>query len=448
MQFLYGLLGFTITIGILVVIHEYGHFFVARCFNVKILRFSLGFGKPLLTWRGKRDGTLYTLAPIPLGGFVQMLGEHEDEEVAPEDRGRTFKDLCPWKRFLVAFAGPAVNLLFAVVVFALLFMTGVRDLRPEVAFIAPDSMAEAAGLRVGDELVAIDGTKTPLFPDAQMALVNAPNGVFDMDVVGKDGQERRVQLDFSTRRAGDEFDLGALSGMYLFGDWLPARVKEVSPASAAERMGVQAGDEIMTLDGKFVDILRLSRLLQDRAGKTVDIGVWRDGGLHDLSGKLGSRTLENGQEVGFLGVQWQTPPFEAYMRTERYGLFASLSKGVEKTLYYVYSTYHMFGRLIRGEMSMKNVGGPILIGDISGKAIQIGLEFFLNFLGLISLSLAAINLLPIPMLDGGHMLFSLIEMLRGKPLQPYMMEWLYRFGGALILCFMIFVIFMDVSRYV
>lgn len=445
MQILQGILGFIITIGILVTIHEYGHFVVARFFNVKILRFSIGFGKPIWTWRGKRDGTLYTLAPIPLGGFVQMLGEREDEEIAEEDKMRTFKAQSPWKRFLIAFAGPGVNLLFAVLVFSLLFITGVRDLRPEIAYIKADSPAALAGLRVGDEILSINGKKTPLFPDALQGLLNAPNGPFQI-TVARGLRDIPVTLDFSNRKAGDEFDLGRFSGMYLFGDWLPAVVHRVLEQSAAEKMGLKEGDRIIACDGEDADIIRLSRILQKKPNQPIVLSILREGQVLNLKGKLSEREVE-GEKIGFLGVEWQRLQFEDYQRTERYGVATSFVKGVEKTVFYVKSTYLMFARLIKHEVSIKNLGGPILIGDISGKAMRFGLEIFLNFLGLISLSLAAINLLPIPVLDGGHMLLSLIEGIRGKPMTEMTTEWLYRIGASIVFGFMALVIIQDLNRY-
>ena len=228
---LWGILGFIITIGILVTIHEWGHFWVARRFDVKILRFSLGFGKPFLTWRGKKDGTLYTLAPIPLGGFVQMLGESSDEAVDAAEKHRTFQAKKAWQRFLIAFAGPAVNLLFAVLAFAALYLYGVQGLRPEVARVAPDSLAARAGLQVGDQIRAIEGKDTPLSSDAHISLVGAPRRSDVNIVIQRDGEERILALDLSSLRAGDELKMDEATGLYLVDEWLQRWVSKRATAS-------------------------------------------------------------------------------------------------------------------------------------------------------------------------------------------------------------------------
>lgn len=444
---LWGVLGFVVTIGILVVIHEYGHFWVARRFDVKILRFSLGFGKPLLSWRGKKDATLYTLAPIPLGGFVQMYGEDGAEPVPDAEKGRTFAAKPAWQRFLIAFAGPAVNLIFAVLAFALLFMLGVQGVKPEVSYVAPDSIAAQAGLQVGDVITRVDGTQTPLGMDAHVALVSAPRGDVQIDYLTPNQQPRSAVLNLSGLRAGDELDMAAATGLYLADEWQPAVIEEVVADSPAAAIGLQVGDQIVALDdARHLDLFRANDWVAVHANARLTMTVRRDGQLLTLHGQLGERDYE-GRTIGYLGIRWQAPDFSDLRVTERYGFFTSLERGVGKTWYYTRLTFNMFARMIRGEISLDNMGGPLTIGDAAGKTIRYGWETFLNFLGIVSLSLAAINLLPIPMLDGGHMLLSAIEMVRGKPLRERTMKWVMNTGTFVVLCFMAFVILNDIQRY-
>lgn len=445
---LWGILGFIITIGILVTIHEWGHFWVARRFDVKILRFSLGFGKPFLTWRGKKDGTLYTLAPIPLGGFVQMLGESSDEAVDAAEKHRTFQAKKAWQRFLIAFAGPAVNLLFAVLAFAALYLYGVQGLRPEVARVAPDSLAARAGLQVGDQIRAIEGKDTPLSSDAHISLVGAPRRSDVNIVIQRDGEERILALDLSSLRAGDELKMDEATGLYLVDEWLPAEVAETVPDSPAAAMGIQKGDRITAVNGEAQDLIRIGKVIAaGKPGDTISITVMRADSEQTLHGQLGTRTDKKGKTHGFLGVKWQRVDVSAYQSVERYGFWASLGHGWDKVVYYVRLTYNMFGRMFAGKISLDNIGGPLTIGDAAGKTLSYGWDIFLNFLGVVSLSLAAINLLPVPMLDGGHMLFYALETVRGKPLSATTMKWALRVGATLVYALMLFVVLKDFWKY-
>lgn len=465
---IWGILGFLITIGVLVTIHEWGHFAVARFFGVKILRFSLGFGKPILSWTGKKDGTQYTLAPIPLGGFVQMYGEKDGEEIPAEDKARTFFGRPAWQRFLIAFAGPAVNLLFAILAFALLFMLGVKGISPTILHVAPQSLAANAGLAVGDVITKIDGRTVKLATDAHVALATADRGVIEMQYQ-RDGQQGAVQLDLSALKAGDELNMAPVLGMYLADEWWPAKVGAVltekdraayrlheGSTFAAAQMGLQAGDQILAINGEALQehdgAFRISdKLFAMKPQDTVTLHILRDGQEFSISGQLGRQIVED-KTYPFLGVAWMRMPnrdfFARYEIVERYSPLTSLGKGVEKTVGYVRMTFAMFGRLIQRQISFDNMGGPITIGDAAGKTLKIGWEEFLNFLGIVSLSLAAINLLPIPMLDGGHMVFTALETIRGKGLSEKTMTWCYRIGASLVLSFMALVLLNDLWRYV
>jgi RIP metalloprotease rseP len=445
---LWGILGFIITIGILVTIHEWGHFWVARRCDVKIIRFSLGFGKPFLSWRGKKDGTLYTLAWIPLGGFVKMLGESSEESVDEAEKNRAFWAKKAWQRFLIVSAGPAINLLFAVFAFAALYLYGVQGLRPEVARVVPDSLAAHAGLQIGDQIRVIEGKEIKLSSDAHIALIGAPRRSDVNLVIERDGETRNLILDLSGLRAGDELKMDEITGLYLVDEWLPAIVAETLPDSPAAKMGLQKDDRITAINGEVQDRIRISKAIASiKPGESVNITIERAGREQTLQGILGSRENDKEKKQGFLGVKWQPVNVSAYQTVERYGLWASLGHGWNKVVYYVRLTYDMFGRMIVGKVSLDNIGGPLTIGDAAGKTLRYGWDIFLNFLGIVSLSLAAINLLPVPMLDGGHMFFYALEMVRGKPLPEAVMNGTFFVGKILVYALMLFVVLKDLWKY-
>ncbi|MBR1375932.1 MAG: RIP metalloprotease RseP [Cardiobacteriaceae bacterium] len=458
---LWGILGFVITIGIMVTIHEWGHFIVARYFDVKILRFSVGFGKPLLTWKGKKDATEYTLAPIPLGGFVQMLGEDakklNETELSEEDKKRTFIAKPAWQRFLIAFAGPFVNFIFAVIAFACLFISGVDGLKPEVLYVAENSIAAESGIQAGDVIVGVNGRRVKLAVDYAVALADAGHSEKVEIEYSRRGQLHKGYMNFSSLKAGDELHLQEVIGLYGIEKYSQAAiVYDVIADKPAEKMGLKKGDEIIAVNGKEIPagIARfvLSEEIAKSPNQAIELTVIRGKEEIKLSTTVG--ISENNPNRGYLGFYYgfKQPDFDFFARygiTERYGIFTSIAKGFDKTIYYMKVTYLMLGRLVTRDISPKNMGGPLTIGDIAGKTIRIGGDIFFNFLGLVSLSLAVINLLPIPMLDGGHLLLCTIEMLRGgKPLPEKMTQWLYYLGATVVFSFMALVIFYDILKYI
>lgn len=457
MNILWGLLGFAITIGILVTIHEWGHFAVARFFGVKILRFSLGFGKPFLSWTGKKDGTQYTLAPIPLGGFVQMLGENSDDgDIAPEDKNRTFAGKPAWQRFLIAFAGPFVNLAFAVFAFAAVYWHGIEGVYPEIIYVQPHSIAAEAGLRAGDRFLEIDGYAVRLSTDANIALVGAGHKTTPIRYQRTDGSVAETSLDLRQLKAGDELHIGEVMGLRMADEWFPARVGKVIADSPAAKAGLQVDDRIAAIDGKAIEttagVYQATDVIKTLGNKEAVLSIERQGQLLTLPVHFEEKTNANGKKAGYLGIYWgwQKPDaafFDHYGTVERYGIFTALQKGAQKVVYYVDLTFTMFGRMLSHKVSLDNMGGPLTIGDAAGQTLQLGATVFLNFLGLVSLSLAAINLLPIPMLDGGHMLFCVVEMVRGKALSEKTMQWCYRVGATLVFTFMGLLILKDFWKY-
>lgn len=434
---LLGVIGFILTIGILVTIHEWGHFYVARLCDVKILKFSLGFGRPLFSWRGEKDNTIYQISWIPLGGYVQMLGESGDEIIAhPRDARRTFQAKSAWKRFLIVFAGPAINLIFAWLAFSALYLYGVEGHRPVVAEVRQEN-----GLRAGDIIEKINHQPIKLSHDAPLAWV-ANMGKNNIPVeIQRDGKNQTIYLDFSHLKKGDELDISEALGIHLITDWLTAEIKEIVPESTAEIMGLQSGDKILTLNGQPVDMIRMRKRLTE-VPPEITLKIERNQEIMELSGTLKQR---NGRP--FLGVVWVRPDLSQYETTERYDVLSALARGGQKMVSFVHLTYQVFGRMLTNKASLDNLGGPITIGDMAGKTISYGFDVFLNFLGVVSLSLAAINLLPIPLLDGGHMVLYALEMVRKKALSERAMKYWSYFGMAILYSFMAFVLLKDFWKY-
>lgn len=454
-NFLWGLLGFLITIGILVIIHEWGHFFVARLFDVKILRFSLGFGKPLLSWTGKKDNTKYTLSPIPLGGFVQMLGENKEEDINPAEKHRTFASKPAWQRFLIAFAGPFINLVFAVLAFALVFMNGIEGVKPTVLHTNEGGIAYKAGLRAGDTLLEVGGKELKLSVDANVALASAGHKPIEIKYL-RNNQFYSGTLDLSSLKAGDELKMSQTLGLHFVDEWFSAFVGELLENAPAHSFGLQKNDQILAINGieikEGAGIYAAGELIKKLPNQEAIIKVKRNNQILDLKGTIGEKINDNGTKQGFLGVYWQYKQpdkefFNTYGTVEKYGFFSALNQGFNKSIYYIDITLTMLKRLIIREVSIDNMGGPLTVGDIAGKTLRIGFNVFLNFLGLVSLSLGVINLLPIPILDGGHMLFCAIETLIRRPIPNKIQDFFLKIGMSLVFLFMGIIIFNDFLKF-
>jgi regulator of sigma E protease len=401
-------LWFIVAISVLVAAHEFGHYIVARKLGFKVLRFSIGFGRPLLSWRGgPPDHIEYWLSMIPLGGYVKMLDEHEGP-VGQEDRPRAFHQRPIWQRVAVLLAGPAANFVFAILAYWLMFVTGVVALRPLIAGVEPDSVAARAELQSGDEILEVGGQTTPSWESATLRILDEllGDGRIDVTVRGADGATRDVELDVR----GREQELTEPSVLF---DGLglqlgaAAVVGSIVDASPAERAGLLAGDRVIRGNdqpiegwGQWVAFLR------DKPGQTVDLVVLRGERELELTATLDSIT-ENDATFGRIG---------ANAPEQRYGVLESLPRGVERTWEMSTFTVSMVGRMITGDVSLKNMSGPLSIADIAGSTAEAGLAYFLSFLAAVSISLGILNLLPIPILDGGRIVYQLAEGIKGAPL--------------------------------
>lgn len=458
--------GFLLTVGFLVTIHEYGHFWVARKFGVKIEKFSIGFGKPIVKWHGKRDNTEYSIAWIPLGGYVKMYGEQtekDDTQPLSTDLSQTiethskaanqgsFSALPPGKRFLIAFAGPAVNLIFAVFALWLLFISGIPAINPYIGSIEKGSPLYQQ-LRPGDKITAVGSQSVVSLTDATLQLVDHLGKTTTITAVDGDGISKQAQLSLKNLPAGSELNIEQALGFHWeiseIGKQQPAIIDKVTPNSPAKLAGLRPNDQILAVNqipvthwSTFVEIVK------SHPEKPLSLVIKRTGTKQTLTLTPGKHP-KNAQ-WGYAGIssQFDQHLLDKYRLTKRYDIFTALPMAVKENYLQAKLLLKTLGRLIIGEASVKNMGGPITIADYSGKSLQMGGVYYLNFLAAISLTLAVMNLLPVPVLDGGHMLLYAIEMWRGKPLSDQSADRLMRLGMSIMLTFMLFVISLDIWKY-
>ncbi len=453
MAILTNILSFIVAIGILVTVHEFGHFWVARRLGVKVLRFSIGFGPPIWQRLGK-DGIEYVIAAIPLGGYVKMLDEREGE-VAPEDLPRAFSRKPLSVRFAVVLAGPAFNFLFAIFAYWLMLMVGVTGLRPVVEAVAPDSVASRSGLRPGVEIVAVGTSETTTWQAVVQAVLGKALDVDD----GPIPLTVRTQLDGPMRSA--ELALGPLGvdeltqhgffqslGLTPARPRLPAVVGELVAGGPAVEAGFQVGDEIVAANeqsmrgwGDWVDYVRA------RPQRSMVVTVRRSGETLHLE-LTPERRVEKGQVFGRVGIAVRQSGVDSgsYYATERLGPLAAIPGAIAKTFDMSLLTLRMLWKMALLEVSVKNISGPISIAQYAGRSAQSGLSRFLEFLGIVSISLGILNLLPIPILDGGHLLYYSVEFFNGRPVSEQVQLFGQRVGVFLLAGLMGLAFFNDFAR--
>ncbi len=436
---------FIFTIALLVAIHEFGHFWVARKLNVKVLRFSIGFGTPLLRFHSKKDNTEFVVASIPLGGYVKMLDEREGD-VADDEIHRAFNRQSVYKRFAIVFAGPFVNFVFAVFAFWLMFVIGVQGIKPVMGELDPSSIAWQSGLRSGDQIVSVDGEKTPTFSlvyeQLLMAFLDRKSAVLKLS------DQRNITMDFG--QMDQDVEPSRLHDVVGLALKFPPRktiIGKITPDSPAAIAGVQAGDQIVSIDGKSIAYWKdLVNAVIHRPDETVSVIVLRDGQQQTLSVTIGSAE-EKKQIIGRIGVLPESTSLpESMYSMHQYGIFAAIPKGIEKTWDLSVLTLKMLGRMVVGQASLKNISGPITIAEVAGRSAKMGIEHFLRFLAIVSLSLGVINLLPVPMLDGGHLLFYLVEIIKGSPVSDMVQEIGLKIGVTLLVMLMSIALYNDFTR--
>ena len=450
MTLLHTVVAFVVALGVLIVVHEYGHFLAARLCNVKVLRFSVGFGRPLATWRRGPDRTEWVIAAIPFGGYVKMLDERE-APVPPAEQARAFNRQGVGKRLLIVVAGPAFNFLFAIAVYAGLYMHGLPEARPIVAEPPAATLAQAAGFRSGDTVRAIDGQPVETWQELRWRMLQAALQRQRIRVEVIDDRDRIsvLTLDLSAFPSDEvESDMMERLGLRLFRPALPPVLGQVVAGSAAERAGLAAGDRITHADGRALatweDLVQAVRqrperrlqLTVERRATVFKVDVTPDvvsaGGTR--IGRIGAAPEVSADHAGRIFVQ------------VRHGPVDSVAKAIAKTWDISVFSLRMLGKMLLGEVSWKHLSGPVTIADFAGRSAQLGWIPYLTFLALISISLGVLNLLPIPPLDGGLLLYYTIEVLKGSPASERAMELGQRVGIALLLMLMAFAFFNDLNR--
>lgn len=438
---------FILAIGILVAVHEWGHFQVARWFGIKVLRFNIGFGKPL--WkRVDKQGTEFAISAIPLGGYVRMLDKRVDD-VADEQLGVEFHGRSVPQKMAVFAAGPIVNLLFAVVAMYVVYLIGVDSVKPIVGSTIEQSIAANANLPVNTEIVAVGGKETRDWEAVNFELVSHIGD--DELVLQVQDPGTYVVSTYTLDIRNWEFDpekqstLASL-GIQPFRPAVTTQIALVADKSPAQRAGLLAQDKIVQLDGTPVEKWeQIVEYVSARSGKTVGVMVERGGQTVPLLAAIGEHPNRVGQ--GYLGVVPQAEPWpEQYRFNQQYGVFGAFVQALDKTWRLITLSLEMIGKLFTGDVSVKNLSGPISIAQGAGTSAGYGVVYFLSFLALISVNLGIINLLPLPVLDGGHLLYYFIELLRGKPVSEEVQMVGFKIGGVLLLLLMGVALFNDVVR--
>ncbi|AOJ09596.1 RIP metalloprotease RseP [Burkholderia mayonis] len=456
MNVLVELIAFAVAIGVLVVVHEYGHYRVARWCGVKVLRFSIGFGAPVARWVSKKTGTEWTLSALPLGGYVKMLDERDPGDgIRADELPRAFNRQSVGKRIAIVAAGPIANFLLAIALFSLVFATGVTEPAAIVAPPAAGTPAAVAGLDGGETIVSIrdarGGEAEPVrsWSELRWKLLGAAFDRKDI-VLGARNRADGATYDFRVDLHGiadREVDDGFMTRLGFEPGGGSLTVTSVLPGGAAQQAGLQPGDKLVALDGariggstRFIDDVKA------HAGRMLSLRIERAGVERSVSiVPQAKRDDETGKEVGRIGaaLALRTPSVDV-----RYGALESVELGARRTWDIAVYSLKMFGRMVTGEASLKNLSGPVTIADYAGKSARLGLSAFLSFLALVSISLGVLNLLPIPVLDGGHLLYYLVEAATGKAVSERWQLILQRAGLICIVALSAIALFNDLARLI
>ncbi|GLH37596.1 RIP metalloprotease RseP [Pseudomonas moraviensis] len=449
MSALYMIAGTLIALGVLVTFHEFGHFWVARRCGVKVLRFSVGFGMPLLRWHDKQ-GTEFVVAAIPLGGYVKMLDEREGE-VPVDQLDQSFNRKSVRQRIAIVAAGPIANFLLALVFFWVLAMLGSEQVRPVIGAVESGSIAAKAGLNAGQEIVSIDGEPTSGWAAVNLQLVRrlGESGAIQLLVreQGSSAESPRTLALDNWLKGADEPDPIRSLGIRPWRPALPPVLAELDPKGPAQAAGLKTGDRLLALDGQPLDDWQqVVDTVRTRPDTKIMLRVERDNAQIDVPVTLAARG-ESKAPSGYLGagvkaIDW--PP--EMIREVSYGPLAAIGEGARRTWTMSILTLDSLKKMLFGELSVKNLSGPITIAKVAGASAQSGVADFLNFLAYLSISLGVLNLLPIPVLDGGHLLFYLIEWVRGRPLSDRVQGWGIQIGISLVVGVMLLALVNDLGR--
>lgn len=450
MNALFMIVAAILLLGPLIAIHEFGHYWVARKLGVKVLVYSIGFGPTLLKWQSKKSGIQYQLSALPLGGYVKMLDEREGN-VAAEDLPYAFNRQSPWKRIAIVAAGPLINLIFAIFLFWILFLPAQEQLNTRIGKIMPNTPAAQVDLKVGDKVIEVDGQTTPTWEKLNYTLVDRVGETGQVSVVvDRSGTEKQFSLpikDFLKDQSQSPLDV---LGFLPYRPVIPATVKELSEDGAAIRQGMKVGDRIVSINGVAMkDWFDVVDVVQKSPEKLLNIAVDRKGQIVNLQVMPQGHRDNMGNVSGVLGVKSDvgkiTIPNE-YKQTIQYSPLEALGVAVDKTVQLSNMIFNSIVKMVRGLIGLDNLSGPITIAKVAGQSAEMGWQTFISFMALMSVSLGILNLLPIPMLDGGHLVYYFIEAIRGKPVSEQIQIFGLKVGMVLLGSMMLLALFNDFMR--
>jgi regulator of sigma E protease len=451
MKFVLTLAAFALALGILIIVHELGHYFVARLCGVKVLRFSIGFGRPLWVRKQGTDQTEWAISAFPLGGYVKMLDEREGA-VAPKEVGRAFNRQSVFRRIAIVLAGPFANFLLAILLYWVLFMVGVPGLKPVLGDIPPGSPAEEAGLHKGDTILRVGEDEVATWQDLRWRLLKqaVDRAPVELEARSEDGALSFLRLHLEGVSSEDlEQDFLSKLGLRPFQPEIAPKIGEVVSGGPAARAGLLAGDVVLSVNGQ--NIRQWSDLVtQVRASpeKALQIVVARDNRELPVE-VIPSRVEEGGQTIGRIGAapRIDRNALQQKLFTEvRYPPLGAMGSALRKTWDTSVFSLQMLLKMVTGAVSWKNISGPITIADYAGQTAHLGLVPYLSFIALISISLGVLNLLPVPMLDGGHLMYYMVEIIKGSPVSERTMAVGQQIGIAVLLTLMAFAFYNDINR--
>ena len=419
-EILLSIIAFIISVGLLITFHEFGHFSVARFFDIKVLRFSIGFGRPIYTRHFGRDRTEFTICLLPLGGYVKMLDDREGT-VVQQEKAREFNGKPLWQRFLIVLAGPFFNFIFAIIAYSLIYTIGINALKPIIGHVETTSIASSSGFAEDQEILSINGLSTPTWPTVIDSLVNhvVSGDVVDIQVVNNSGEKQVLSLNLSSISIDEMADGNLLKklGLNIVKLKLPPIIGEIEKNGAAQSSGLLQNDRIIAVNSNLVDSWQeWVEIIQENPDKSLNVELLRDETL--INTELRPKNYEiNGKNIGRIGARPAVNDdlYSSYFALEQYSLHLAILRAFDKTWEMSVLTLKVLAKMISGDASVKNLSGPISIAKYAGQSASIGATALLTFLAIVSISLGVLNLLPIPLLDGGHLVYYIIEFFTGKP---------------------------------
>jgi len=450
------LLAFIVTLGILVTVHEYGHFQVAKWCGVKVLKFSVGFGKPLWSKKFGRDQTEFAIAAIPLGGYVKMLGEDLSdmhEESSTEDLSRAFSRQSLQKRMAIVLAGPIANLLLAILLYWVLFMLGVVGLKPIVGHVLENSPAAKASIAQGDLIQKINGKNADTWQDVRWLLMNESlkNNIVEIKTGNSQLESQSHQMDVSGMKLDEaDHDILAELGFSIYQPDMPARIGEVLKDSPAELAGLKTNDLVLSInDQKISNWEMFVQKIKDSPNTPIKILLLRESSEMRFT-VVPQSIVENGKNIGRIGAGLKVDQsmLDNILITKNFSPAQAFSEAANKTWETAIFSLKMLGNMLTGNISWKSMSGPVTIASYAGQSANMGIKVYIGFLALISISIGVLNLLPIPLLDGGHFMYYMVEFFTGKPVPEMVLNIGQRLGFIILGCLMVLALFNDMNRLI